>query len=148
MDTSTIRTTAKSQAKINFRFLTETTSRYYLLWQMRTLTEGPDSVGYKGSSLTVHIWSGTCEMWRLNQMSYLRWIFDFFSHRFVFDFKLPNLIDSDVASHMRLIHRFDTCEIRCLNWVTVQTSQRPKRPKLIPVACHIQIVQTGLYTFL
>ena len=104
--------------------------------------------------------SGTCEMWRLNQMSYLSWIFDSFSHRFgrfVFNFKLPNLSDSDVA--LTLVNsqiKFDTCQIRCLNWayvpiktgVKVQTSQRPRRPKLIPVACHIQILQAGLYTFL
>ena len=50
-DTAIIPTAAKSQAKINFRRLTETNSRYYGPLVMRTLTRGPYSVRYKGSWL-------------------------------------------------------------------------------------------------
>ena len=49
MNTSIVRTAAKSQAKINHRCLIEITSRYHWLSLMRTLTQGSDSVGYKGS---------------------------------------------------------------------------------------------------
>ena len=40
-NTPIIRTAAKSQAKINWRCLTEINSRYYGLSRMRTLTEDP-----------------------------------------------------------------------------------------------------------
>ena len=46
-ETPIIRTTAKSQAKINYRRLTEVNSRYYGLSVMRTLTRGPYSVRNK-----------------------------------------------------------------------------------------------------
>ena len=46
-----IRLTAKSQAKINYRRLTEMNSRYYGLSLMRTLTRGPNGVCNKGSKL-------------------------------------------------------------------------------------------------
>ena len=45
------RTVAKSQAKTNYRRLTEINSRYYGLSLMRTLTRGPCSVRCKGSWL-------------------------------------------------------------------------------------------------
>ena len=48
-DTPLIRTAAKSQAKIIYRCLTEINSSYYGLSLMRTLTQGPHSVRYKGS---------------------------------------------------------------------------------------------------
>ena len=44
-----IRTAAKSQAKINSRRLTVINSRCYGLSRLRTLTQGPYSVLYKGS---------------------------------------------------------------------------------------------------
>ena len=44
-----IRLRAKSQAKINYRRLTEMNSRYYGLSLMRTLTRGPNGVRNKGS---------------------------------------------------------------------------------------------------
>ena len=47
---------------------------------------------------------GTCEMRSLNQMSNIRRNFHCFRSRFgkvVFDLKLSNLIDSDVASHIQ-----------------------------------------------
>ena len=50
-DTWIIRTAAKSQAKINYRCLTEINSRYYGLLLMRTLTQDPHSVRNKGSWL-------------------------------------------------------------------------------------------------
>ena len=50
-DTAIIPTAAKSQAKINFKRLTEINSRYYGLSVMRTLTRGPYSVRFKGSWL-------------------------------------------------------------------------------------------------
>ena len=58
-DTPIIRTAAKSQAKINWRCLTEINSRYYGLSPMRTLTEDLYSVRNKGTVLkrvrcTVH----------------------------------------------------------------------------------------------
>ena len=50
-DTAIVPTAAKSQAKINFRRLTEINSHYYGLSVMRTLTRGPYSVRCKGSWL-------------------------------------------------------------------------------------------------
>ena len=47
-DTPIIWTAAKSRAKINYRCLTEIISRYYRLSLMRTLTQGPYGVHYKG----------------------------------------------------------------------------------------------------
>jgi len=41
MDTPIIWTAAKSQARINYRHLTEINSRYYRLTLMRTLTDDP-----------------------------------------------------------------------------------------------------------
>ena len=49
-DTPIKRTAAKSQAKINYRRLTEINSPYYGLSLIRTLTRGPYSVRNKGSS--------------------------------------------------------------------------------------------------
>ena len=49
-DTPIIRTAAKSQAKTTYRRLTEINSRYYGLSLMRTLTQGPYSICYKGRS--------------------------------------------------------------------------------------------------
>ena len=50
MDTPIIRTqAAKSQAKTNYRRLTEINPRYYGLSLMRTPTRGPYSVRYKWS---------------------------------------------------------------------------------------------------
>ena len=49
LDTSIIRTVAKSQAKIYYRYLTEINSRYYGLSLVRTLTRGPYIVRCKGS---------------------------------------------------------------------------------------------------
>ena len=51
MDTTIIRTTAKSQAKINYSSLTEINSRYHGLPLMRTLTQGAYGVCYKESGL-------------------------------------------------------------------------------------------------
>ena len=50
-DTSIKRTAANSQAKTNYRRLTEINSRYYGHSLMRTLPRGPSSVRYKGSWL-------------------------------------------------------------------------------------------------
>ena len=52
-DTPIIRTAAKFQAKINYRCLTEIISRYYGLSLMRTLTQSPYHVCYKGSWLQI-----------------------------------------------------------------------------------------------
>ena len=52
-DTPIKRTAAKSPAKTNYRRLTEINSHYYGLSLIRTLTQGPCSVLYKGSSLYV-----------------------------------------------------------------------------------------------
>ena len=49
-DTPIIRTAANSQAKTTYRRLTEINSRYYGLSLMRTLTQGPYSICYKGRS--------------------------------------------------------------------------------------------------
>ena len=51
-DTPIKRTTANSPAKTNYISLTEINSRYYGLSLMRTLSQGPYSVRFKGS-LTV-----------------------------------------------------------------------------------------------
>ena len=51
MDTTIIRTSAKSQAKINYSSLTAINSRYHGLPLMRTLTQGPYGVRYKESGL-------------------------------------------------------------------------------------------------
>ena len=48
-DTPIIRTAAKSQAKINYRCLTEINSRYSGFSLMMTLTQGLCSVRYKVS---------------------------------------------------------------------------------------------------
>ena len=50
-DTSIIRTAGKSQAKINYRDLTEINYRYYGLSLMWTITWGPHRVRYKNSWL-------------------------------------------------------------------------------------------------
>ena len=50
-DTPIIRMVAKSQAKTNYRCLIEINSGYYGLSLIRTLTEVPYSVRYKGSCL-------------------------------------------------------------------------------------------------
>ena len=51
-DTSIIRTAGKSQAKINYRDLTEINYRYYGLSLMWTITWGPHRVRYKKSWLS------------------------------------------------------------------------------------------------
>ena len=67
---------------------------------------------------------GTCEVRRLNEMSNQSRIFDCSSGRFgkvVFNLKLANLIDSEVASHILKLTdnsriKLGTCEIGRLNW--------------------------------
>ena len=52
--TSAKQTSAKSQAKINYRRLTEINSRYYGLSLMRTPAQGLHSSRYKGSEVEVN----------------------------------------------------------------------------------------------
>ena len=71
------------------------------------------------------------EMRLLNQMLNLSRIFDCFIRRFgkaVFNLKLSNLVDSDVASQSsyRLRIKSGTCEIRRLNWVMITVSSFTK----------------------
>ena len=63
MDTPIIRTAVKSLVKINYRSLTEISFCYYGLSLMRTLTQGPCSVLYKGN------WLYYCIMYCLLQQS-------------------------------------------------------------------------------
>ena len=49
VDTSLLRTAAKSYAKINYRCLTEINSCYYGLSLLQTQTQGPEGVHNKGS---------------------------------------------------------------------------------------------------
>ena len=63
MDTPIIWTAVKSLVKINYRSLTEISFCYYGLSLMRTLTQGPCSVLYKGS------WLYYCIMYCLLQQS-------------------------------------------------------------------------------
>ena len=72
----------------------------------------------------------------LNQMLNLSRIFDCFIRRFgkvVFNLKLSNLVDSDVASQSsyRLRIKLGTCEIRRLNWVMITVASFTKKYQYI-----------------
>ena len=81
----------------------------------------------------------------LSQMLNLSRIFDCFSRRFgkvVFNLKLSNLVDSDVASQSSCLWILGACEIRRLNWAIITVSSITKN------TARYAMIHTAFFIFL